>query len=57
MEGDELMTKETKPVVSFEDSFGKLDIRVGRVIKVEPEIRTHKPPCQSPQVAPMSVRP
>jgi len=37
------MAKEAKPVVSFEDSFGKLDIRVGRVIKVERENRTHKP--------------
>lgn len=36
------MAKETKPVVSFEDSFDKLDIRVGRVIKVELETRTHK---------------
>lgn len=37
------MAKETKPIVSFEESFAKLDIRVGRVIKVEPENRTHKP--------------
>ncbi len=37
------MAKETKPIVSFEDSFEKLDIRVGRVIKVELENRTHKP--------------
>jgi tRNA-binding protein len=37
------MAKETKPVVSFEDSFDKLDVRVGRVIKVEFENRTHKP--------------
>lgn len=37
------MAKETKPFVSFEDSFDELDIRVGRVIKVELETRTHKP--------------
>jgi tRNA-binding protein len=37
------MAKETKPVVSFEDSFDKLDIRVGRIIKVELETRTHNP--------------
>lgn len=37
------MAKETKPIVSFEDSFDKLDIRVGRVIEVEFETRTHKP--------------
>jgi len=37
------MAKEVKPIVSFEDSFEKLDIRVGRIIAVEPETRTHKP--------------
>ena len=37
------MSKNTKPIVSFEDSFDKLDIRVGRVIEVELETRTHKP--------------
>ena len=37
------MTKATKPVVSFEDSLGTLDIRVGRIIDVELETRTHKP--------------
>ena len=36
------MAKQTKPVVSFDESFAKLDIRVGRVIEVELEIRTHK---------------
>ena len=36
------MTKETKPVVSFEESFGRLDIRVGRVLEAELETRTHK---------------
>ena len=36
------MSKNTKPIVSFEDSFDKLDIRVGRVIDVELETRTHK---------------
>ena len=30
-------------MVSFEESFEKLDIRVGRVIEVEPETRTPKP--------------
>ena len=37
------MPKEIKAVVSFDDSFGTLDIRVGRVIHVELESRTHKP--------------
>lgn len=37
------MAKETKPVVSFGESFEKLDIRVGRVVEVELETRTHKP--------------
>jgi len=37
------MAKEIKPTVSFEDSFDKLDIRVGRIIEVERETRTHKP--------------
>lgn len=37
------MAKEIKPIVSFEDSFAKLDIRVGRVVKVELETGTHKP--------------
>lgn len=36
------MASEIKPVVSFEDSFAKLDIRVGRVLEVEEESRTHK---------------
>lgn len=36
------MPKETKPVVTFDESFGKLDIRVGRVVDVEVETRTHK---------------
>lgn len=36
------MAKQTKPVVSFEETFAKLDIRVGRVIEVELETRTHK---------------
>jgi len=36
------MSKETKPVVAYEDSFEKLDIRVGRVIAVELETATHK---------------
>ena len=37
------MVKETKAVVGFEESFGRLDIRVGRVVEVELETRTHKP--------------
>ena len=37
------MTKNSKPIVSFEDSFDKLDIRVGRVVEVELETGTHKP--------------
>ena len=36
------MTKVTKPRVSFEDSLGTLDIRVGRIVDVEIETRTHK---------------
>ena len=37
------MAKDAKPIVSFEESFGKLDIRVGRIIDVGLETRTHKP--------------
>jgi len=37
------MAKETKPIVSSEESFEKLDIRVGRIIAVELETGTHKP--------------
>ena len=37
------MPKETKPVVLYEDSFEKLDIRVGRVVSVELENETNKP--------------
>ena len=37
------MAKETKPTVSYEESFGKLDIRVGRIIDAGLETRTHKP--------------
>lgn len=37
------MAKDPKPVVSYEASFAKLDIRVGRVISVDLETRTHKP--------------
>jgi tRNA-binding protein len=36
------MPTELKPIVSFDDSLAKLDIRVGRVVEVELEIRTHK---------------
>jgi len=37
------MAKEIKPVVAYAESFGKLDIRVGRVVDVALETRTHKP--------------
>ncbi len=37
------MAKENKPIVAYEDSFDKLDIRVGRVVEVDLETRTHKP--------------
>ncbi|WP_028581905.1 t-RNA-binding domain-containing protein [Desulfogranum japonicum] len=37
------MVKAIKPVVSYDDSFAMLDIRVGRVVEVELETRTHKP--------------
>jgi tRNA-binding protein len=36
------MASEIKPIVSFDDSFAKIDIRVGRVVEVELESRTHK---------------
>ena len=36
------MTKDRKPIVFFEESFDKLDIRVGRVLEVEHKTRTHK---------------
>jgi tRNA-binding protein len=39
---DRKMATELKPVVSFDDSFAKLDIRVGRVVEVELETSTHK---------------
>jgi len=37
------MGKEPKPVVSFAESFEKLDIRVGRIIDVSLETQTRKP--------------
>lgn len=37
------MSKINKALVSYEDSFEKLDIRVGRVLQVELETGTHKP--------------
>ena len=37
------MPKETKPVVSMDDTFEKLDIRVGKIIDVVLETRTPKP--------------
>ena len=36
------MVKETKPIVTFDESFEKLDIRVGKVIDVALESQTHK---------------
>ena len=40
------MARPTKPIVAFEDSFDRLDIRVGRVITIELETRTRKPTCK-----------
>ncbi len=37
------MSKETKAIVAYDESFAKLDIRVGRVVEVDLEKRTHKP--------------
>ena len=37
------MAKKTKPPVGFEETLGRLDIRVGRVIEVEREQRTANP--------------
>ena len=37
------MPKQTKSIVAFDASFGKLDIRVGRVTEVKLETKTHKP--------------
>ncbi|MGD9124087.1 MAG: hypothetical protein PVG60_03285 [Desulfarculaceae bacterium] len=37
------MAKALKPTVRFEDTFEKLDIRVGRIIDAQLETRTHKP--------------
>ncbi len=37
------MAKETKPIIEKEETFDKLEIRLGRVIKVELETSTHKP--------------
>ena len=37
------MPRETKPIVDYDESFDKLDIRVGRVVQVELETETHKP--------------
>ena len=37
------MAKQPKPNVSFADTFDKLDIRVGKIIEVEIETKTHKP--------------
>jgi tRNA-binding protein len=37
------MSKTGKPIVGFDESFGKLDIRVGKITEVFLETRTHKP--------------
>lgn len=37
------MTTAIKPTVPFDDSFGKLDIRVGRITQVALETQTEKP--------------
>ena len=37
------MASEIKKTVGFDDTFAKLDIRVGRIVEVSPESRTHKP--------------
>lgn len=37
------MASELKPTVNFEESFGLLDIRVGRVVSAEPCADTSKP--------------
>jgi len=37
------MAKDIKSIVSFDESFAKLDIRVGRIVAVEIEESTHKP--------------
>ena len=37
------MATELKPTVAYEESFDKLDIRVGRITAVELETRTDKP--------------
>ena len=37
------MSTETKAIVAYDESLAKLDIRVGRVIEVDLETRTHKP--------------
>ena len=37
------MSKETKPIVAYDESLAKPDIRVGRVVEVDFETKTHKP--------------
>lgn len=37
------MAKETKPIVDKEKTFDKLEIRLGRVVKIELETSTYKP--------------
>jgi tRNA-binding protein len=42
-EDGEKMTRETLSQVDFSETLGALDIRLGRVVEVELELRTHKP--------------
>jgi tRNA-binding protein len=37
------MATNIKEIVNFDDTFAKLDIRVGRIVEAEPESRTLKP--------------
>ena len=37
------MTTELKPIVTFEETFGRLDIRLGRVVAIEEATGTPKP--------------
>lgn len=36
------MSKQIKAIVAYDESFAKLDIRVGRVVEVDVETRTHQ---------------
>ena len=37
------MSRETKAIVEYDESFARLDIRVGRIVEAELETRTHTP--------------